>query len=93
MNHSIDDLAMAACFIAIALAVLTVVFAAVLGRVYRAIWAKAEAHGVVIGELREMRRRDEMNVRARREADRRLAADVERFISGGSEFTEEELDV
>jgi hypothetical protein len=89
MNHSIDDMAMAVLFIAFALAILTIVFAAVFSRIYRAIRAEGEAHGIIIGELREMRRRDEMNVRARRTANERLIAET----LGGNEFTEEELDV
>jgi hypothetical protein len=75
MNHSIDDIAMAICFIAFALAILTIVFAAVFSRIYRAIRAEGEAHGIVIGELRELRRRDEMNVRARQTAHTQTAQD------------------
>jgi hypothetical protein len=89
MSSDYSEVAMAVLFIAFALAILTIVFAAVFSRIYRAIRAEGESYGIVIGELREMRRRDEMNVRARQRANEMLIAEM----PGGNEFTEEELDV
>jgi hypothetical protein len=79
-------------FTAVGLSILAVALSIVFAHFYHTIRRDGLKEGQLIGELSELRRRDEMNVRARREADRRLAADVETFISGG-EFTEEELDV
>lgn len=86
---SFDDMAMAVFFVAAALAILTIVFAVVFSRLYRLIWAKAEAHGTLIGELREMRRRQKLEMEMQERVEERCLREI---IQAG-EFHEKELDV
>jgi hypothetical protein len=92
-----DDIAMASVFI-VAAVVITLIatgvfvtgIAAVLSRTYLAGRKDGLREGQIVGELAEHRRRDEMNVRARKRAEDELLSEI---LHGGSEFTEDEIDV
>ena len=92
-----DDIAMASMFIVaavmmtlIATGIFVAGIASVLSRTYLAGRKDGLREGQLIGELAEMRRRDEANVKARKKAEEELLAEI--FHGGEDEFTQEELD-
>jgi hypothetical protein len=72
---SFDDIAMAVCFLAATLLVLWIVATVILSRACLAGRRDGLREGQLIGELAELRRRDEMNVRARERTHEQTARD------------------